>query len=228
MKKRVALIFGSTGLVGSWLLNELILSEIYSGIKIFVRNPLNVSNSKVEEILTDFSSPESYSSLVKGDDLYICLGTTIKKAGSVANFEKIDKDLPVEIASIAKTNGVEKIAIISSLGANSVSGNYYLRTKGTMEQAIIDLQFNHSVIARPSMLLGQRDERRIGETIGKVLMKILNPLLTGRFRKYRAIHGRDVARAMIAALQEGSIKAVYESDELQKIADQYKKDTLNY
>jgi uncharacterized protein YbjT (DUF2867 family) len=223
MKKRTALVFGSTGLVGSLLLEELIVSDVYSRIKIFVRKPVKISNSKVEEILIDFSAPESYSTYIEGDDLYICTGTTIKKAGSIAEFEKTDRDLPVKLASIAKTNGIEKIAVISSIGANSASGNYYLRTKGVMEQAVIELQFNHCVIARPSMLLGQRDEKRIGESIGKVLMKILNPILSGRLRKYRAIHGRDVARGMIAALQEGSIKTIYESDELQKLADEYLK-----
>jgi uncharacterized protein YbjT (DUF2867 family) len=226
MDARIALVFGSTGLVGNQLLEELIRSEIYSRVIIFVRKPALISNPKVEEIVIDFSSPEKYSELIKSNDIYICLGSTIKKAGSVANFEKIDRDLPVKVASIAKTNGVEKIAVISSVGANRLSGNYYLRVKGEMEQGILNLNFSQCVIARPSMLLGERNENRFGESLGKVFMKIINPFISGKFKKYKAIHGQDVARAMIAALQESSFKTIYESDELQELSDKYQSRNL--
>jgi uncharacterized protein YbjT (DUF2867 family) len=222
MDKKTALLFGSTGLVGNLLLEELIKSEIYTGIKTFVRQPTGISNPKVEEIVMDFSVPEDYAYLIKGDDLYICIGSTIRKAGSVENFEKIDRDLPVKLASIAKNNGINRAAVVSSIGAKSSSGNYYLRIKGEMEQAIIGLGFNQVVIARPSMLLGERDERRPAETIGKIFMKLADPLISGKFRKYKAIHGRDVARAMISAMQKNSAKSVYESDELQLLANKYR------
>jgi uncharacterized protein YbjT (DUF2867 family) len=221
MSTRIALLFGSTGMVGNLLLEELIRSEVYSRVIIFVRRAGQSSNTKVEEIVMDFSSPEKYSGLIKGNDIFICLGTTIKKAGSVANFEKIDRDLPVKLASIAKANGVEKIAVISSVGANRISRNYYLRVKGEMEQGILDLNLSQCVIARPSMLHGERNEKRLGESIGKVFMKIINPFISGKFKKYRAIRGQDVARAIIAAFQESSFKTIYESDELQELADKY-------
>lgn len=226
MNARIALVFGSTGLVGNLLLEELIRSEIYSGVIIFVRRASNISNSKAEEIVMDFSIPEKYSGLIKGNDIYICLGSTIKKAGSVANFEKIDRDMPVKLASIAKANGVEKIAVISSVGANRLSGNYYLRVKGEMEQGLLDLNFSQCVIARPSMLLGERNEKRFGESVGKFLMKIINPFISGKFKKYKGINGQDVARAMIAAMQESSFKTIYESDELQKLSDKYQTKNL--
>ena len=221
MSPRIALLFGSTGLVGNLLLEELIRSELYSRVIIFVRKAGHISNDRVEEVVMDFSSPEQYSRMIKGNDIFICLGSTIKKAGSVANFERIDRDLPLKLASIAKANGVEKIAVISSVGANRLSGNYYLRVKGEMEQGILDLNFSQCVIARPSMLLGKRNEKRLGESLGKVFMKIINPLISGKFRKYKAILGHDVARAMIAALQESSFKTIYESDELQELSDKY-------
>ena len=219
MKDRTALVFGSTGLIGNLLLSELIRSEIYSAIKIFVRQPTEYSDAKVKEIVVDFSNPETFSSQITGDDLFICIGSTIKKAGSVANMEKIDRDLPFKIASAASANRLARVAVVSSIGANPHSGNYYLRIKGEMEELIVKLKFNRVVVVRPSMLVGERKERRTGEIAGKILMSIFNPLLTGKLRKYRSIHAGDVARAMISAIQEDSSKVFYESDELQAIAD---------
>ncbi len=219
MNKRIALIFGSSGLVGNLLLEELIHSEDYSMIKIFVRQRTDFSHPKVKEIFIDFSYPDIFSAHITGNDLFICLGSTIKKAGSVINLEKIDRDLPIQIASIANANGVQKIAVISSIGADPGSGNYYLRIKGEMENGIKKLDFKQIVIVRPSILLGERKEKRNGEAVGKVVMKTVNPLLKGKLRKYRAIHGRDVARAMILALQKDTSVSIYESDELQKLAD---------
>jgi uncharacterized protein YbjT (DUF2867 family) len=220
MDKRTAIIFGSTGLIGNLLLEELTLSSEYSEIKIFVRQPTGVSEPKVKEYAVDFSNHDTFSKLIKGDDLFICLGTTIKKAGSVKKMEEIDRDLPVKIASSARENGVKRIAVVSSIGANPASSNYYLRIKGEMEQEIKKLKFENIAIVRPSMLLGERKEKRAGETAGKVVMKIVNPLLIGKMKKFRGIHGKDVARAMIAILRKDHIKTIYDSDDLQKIASE--------
>jgi uncharacterized protein YbjT (DUF2867 family) len=217
MNKRTALIFGSTGLVGNLLLEELVGSERYSAIRIFVRQSTGISVPKVEEIIADFSDSESLAPKIKGDDLFICLGTTIKKAGSVENMEKVDRDLPVKITQMARSNGVKNIAAVSSIGASADSKNYYLRIKGEMEEGIMMQDFENIVIVRPSMLLGERKERRTGELVGKVVMKAFKPVLTGKLRKYRAIHGKDVARAMIIILEQKPGKKIYESDELQNI-----------
>jgi uncharacterized protein YbjT (DUF2867 family) len=174
----------------------------------------------VQEFAVDFSNPESYSNQITGDDIFICLGTTIKKAGSVKKMEEIDRDLPVKIATAASANGVKRIAVVSSIGANPASSNYYMRIKGEMEQKIMKIQFENTAIVRPSMLLGERKERRAGEVAGKVVMKIMHPLLVGKMKKYRGIHGRDVARAMIAILLKDYVRTFYDSDELQMIADQ--------
>lgn len=221
MDKRSALIIGSTGLIGNLLLEELIQSEHYSAIRIFVRQPTGITEPKVEEVTVDFSSPEAFSQLIKGDDLFICLGTTIKKAGSVRGMEEIDRDLPIKIAGLASSNGVKRIAVVSSLGANPGSKNYYLRIKGEMEEGIKKIDFECLAIVRPSMLLGERREKRTGEAVGKIVMRTFSPLLIGKLRKYRAIHGKDVALAMIAILQKEPVRRIYESNELQKIADQY-------
>ena len=219
MNKRTALIFGSTGLIGSLLLEELIQSGEYKEILIFVRQTIDISQLKVKEIIVDFATPASFSGQIKGDDIYICLGTTIKKAGSIKKMEEIDRDLPVAIASLASANGVKRIAVVSALGANMESSNYYLRIKGEMERDIQKLKFENIAIVRPSLLLGERKEKRAGELLGKVVMKTFNPVLIGKMKKYRGIHGRDVARAMISILQKPMEKTVYESDEIQKIAD---------
>jgi uncharacterized protein YbjT (DUF2867 family) len=220
MSQKTALIFGSTGLIGNLLLEELIISEEYKEIRVFVRQATGVSEAKVLEYAVDFTNPGTFSNLITGNDLFICLGTTIKKAGSVQKMEEVDRDLPVKIAELAFANGVNKIAVVSSIGANPLSSNYYLRIKGEMEQEIMKLRFENIAIVRPSMLMGERKEKRAGETAGKVVMKIVNPLLIGKMKKYRGIHGRDVARAMITILKNNPVKILYDSDELQKIANQ--------
>jgi Predicted nucleoside-diphosphate-sugar epimerases len=216
MEQRTAIVFGATGLVGNLLLEELGNTGNYSAIRIFVRQSTGISSPDVEEIITDFSNISGFGTKIKGDDLFICLGTTIKKAGSVENMEKIDRDLCVEIALLARQNGVRRIGVISSIGANPSSKNYYLRIKGEMEQGILVAGFEKTVIVRPSMLMGERKERRPGEIAGKVVMKVIQPVLAGKLLKFRAIHGRDVARAMIILLDRKTEKNIFESDELLK------------
>lgn len=218
-ENRTALVFGSTGLIGNLLVEELVSNPLYSEVKTFVRQETGVSEQKVNEVIADFEDLSPLTGEVKGDDLFICLGTTIKKAGSIKNMEKIDRDLPVNIATIAQKNGVKRIAVVSSIGAAASSGNYYLRIKGEMEDGILKLNFENKAILRPSILLGERKERRTGEIVGKVVMKAFQPVLKGKLKKYRAIHGRDVARAMINILQKESTGNIYESDEIQRIAD---------
>jgi uncharacterized protein YbjT (DUF2867 family) len=133
--------------------------------------------------------------------------------------EKIDRDLPVKLAELALAGGARRLAAVSSIGASSTSGNYYLRIKGEMEEGMLKLSYKNTAIVRPSMLLGERKEKRTGEFVGKVVMKTVNPLLAGKLRRYRAIHGRDVARAMITILQKEQVKNIYESNELQKLAE---------
>ena len=131
--------------------------------------------------------------------------------------EKIDRDLPVDIATLARKNGVKRIAVVSSIGADPASKNYYLRIKGEMEQGILAAGIEKTLIVRPSMLMGERKERRPGEIAGKVVMTVIKPVLSGKLLKFRAIHGRDVARAMIMLLEKETDKKIFESDDLQKI-----------
>jgi uncharacterized protein YbjT (DUF2867 family) len=222
MDSRTAIVFGATGLIGRSLVEELCYSDDYSLIKIFGRNEKRYSSiEKIREFIIDFKKLPEYSDQITGDDLFICLGTTIKKAGSVEKMEEIDKNIPVRIASIASANRVSRLAVVSSLGADAGSKNYYLRIKGEMEKGVLSMAFRTIAVARPSILFGERNERRYGEEVGKFMMKVFGVFLTGKYLKYRGIEGKTVAKAMVKILKDRTGKEIYESDKLQKIADSY-------
>jgi len=211
---RIALIFGATGLVGGHLVQELIKDPDYHQVKIFGRGDYSVSDPKIEYHRIDFDKPDEYSAWLRGDDLFICLGTTIRKAGSVAAMERIDRDYPVTIARLAFANGAGRIAVVSSMGANKKSRNYYLRIKGEMEEGIRDIGFGKTVIVRPSMLMGKRKEFRFGERVAKVMLSLYNPFMIGWARKYRGIQGGTVASAMIRLIKSEANRTIFESAEL--------------
>ncbi|MCD4769341.1 MAG: NAD(P)H-binding protein [Bacteroidales bacterium] len=217
MNNRTVVVFGATGLVGSYLLEELVKNIKYSAIKVFTRKTLTIEHIKIIEHIVDIENIDSYKDEIRGNDLFICLGTTYRKAGSVKRVEEIDRDLPFAIGEMSLKKGIERIAVVSAVGANKKSRSYYNRIKGEMEQKIIDLGFTRTVIVRPSLLLGKREEFRLMESTGKLFMKLLSFVLTGRLKKYRAVHGRNVASAMIRALGESSDKIFYESDELKAL-----------
>jgi uncharacterized protein YbjT (DUF2867 family) len=213
---RTALVFGASGLIGNQLVHLLNQDATYSSVILFVRSPLGSNLDKVHEQVVDFSRLPDLAPLIKGDDLYICLGTTRKKAGSVKRVEEIDRDLPVGIARMAAKNQVTRIAVVSSMGADRGSGNYYLRIKGEMEEGIRNIGFEQTIIARPSMLFGPRKEFRLAEKIAGVVMKGIGFLLVGKAAKYRGIEALTVARAMLALIKSSSKQVVFQSDELEK------------
>ena len=153
---KTALILGSTGLTGSHLSDILLSGNYYDKVISFVRKATGTSHPKLTEHIVDFDNPDSYGDLVKGDDLYCCLGTTIKKAGTQEAFAKVDLEYPLNFARIAKQNGINQYLIVSSLGANPKSGNFYLRTKGQVEDGLRELGFAATVVVEPSFLLGDR------------------------------------------------------------------------
>ena len=221
MNKRTALVFGATGLVGSFIISELLKLEIYNKVLIFSRRMFDLNHEKAEFVIDDLSAPENLKDRIKGDDVYCCLGTTIKKAGSQEAFKKVDLELPVKIAETALMNNVENFAVISSIGADAKSRNFYLRTKGEMEQAVLKLKFEHLIIVRPSLLTGPRKQFRFGEIMAKVFMTVFNPVLLGKLRKYRSIKAQTVARAMIGLTLIPRNKPVFESDELETAAQNF-------
>jgi uncharacterized protein YbjT (DUF2867 family) len=216
---KTAIILGASGLVGNEVLIQLIADADFEKIKLFVRTPLSINHPKLEQHIVNFDDEESFKHLIAGDVLFCCLGTTIKTAGSQEAFKKIDHHYPLVFAKIAKQNGVKKHLIISSLGANKNATNFYLRTKGEIEFDLSNLNFESLIIVRPSMLLGNRKEFRLGESIGKLVMKAISFLFIGKLKRYKAIEARDVAKAMIKLSKTNSIGiTVAQSDRLMQIA----------
>jgi uncharacterized protein YbjT (DUF2867 family) len=217
-KEKIALVFGSTGLTGRELTNLLLIDDHYEKIKVFVRKSTGINHPKLIEIIDKLEDPEKIAHEISGDDLFCCLGTTMKKAGSRKAFEWVDLELPARIAAIGSKNSIRKYLVVSSLGANSSSGNFYMRTKGIMEKRVLETDFQQITILRPSMLLGNREEFRFGEKIGQVVFRCLSMLFIGPLRKYRAIEVINVAKAMIKLANSVSSKTVIESDEIYEIA----------
>ncbi len=199
---KTAIVFGATGLVGSHLLSLLEQDSRYSHIKVFGRSKPKFTTDKVEFFLGDLRNPERLAFQLTGDDLYICLGTTIKAAGSKPEFRRIDLELPVKVAELAKKNGISTLAVISSVGADANSRNFYLSVKGEMENQLTALNFPQTVILRPAMLLGKRNEFRLGEAIGKPIFKAFGFLFHGKLRRYRPVEASDVAATMIRIANE--------------------------
>jgi uncharacterized protein YbjT (DUF2867 family) len=217
---KTAIIFGASGLIGKSLLELLLTDPAYDKIRIFVRRKIDLSNPKAELHVSDLSDISKLKDQIRGDVVFCCLGTTISKAGSKDAFRKIDYEMPSNIAMIAAENKVQGFYVVSSLGADPVSSNFYLRTKGEMEEAVKKTSINSIGIFRPSLLLGSRAEFRFGESLGKGFMKLVNPLLFGSWKKYRAIEGVDVAKAMKSAAKENKAGiSIYQSDEVQQMAD---------
>jgi uncharacterized protein YbjT (DUF2867 family) len=219
-KDKTALVFGATGLVGSELTNLLLANDHYECVKIFVRKKIDLQHPKLVQVVNDLSNPEEISSEITGDDLYCCLGTTRKKAGSKEAFEWVDLQLPLKVAEIALKNEVRKYLVVSSIGAKPESRNFYLRTKGNMEKGLLAMNFENIGIVRPSILLGQRKERRLGEEAGKIIIRIFSFLFSGPLKKYKGIQAETVARAMIRLANTVNKRVILESHKLQDTGKQ--------
>ena len=216
---KTALIFGSSGLIGNELLELILKDNNYIKIKLFVRSDLTDVNSKIEIIKTDFNNIENHKDKIVGDDCFFCIGTTRKNTPDKNEYIKIEYNLPIEVAKIAKSNSINNFIYISSLGANPNAASLYLKNKGQTEQELIKLNFMNLSILRPSILLGNRKENRVGEKIGIFAMKTLSPLFLGNMKKYKPIKVEYVAKAMLEVAQKNYQKNILESDEIIKIGN---------
>ena len=216
---KTALIFGSSGLIGIQLLELLVNNDKYSKIKLFVRSKTSNSNSKIEIIKTDFDNLEKHKDSIVGDDCFFCIGTTRKNTPNKNEYIKIEYNLPVEVAKIAKENSINSFTYVSSLGANPNASGLYLKNKGQAEEALKKLSFTKLFIIRPSILLGNREENRIGERIGIFIMKSFSPLFLGKMKKYKPIKVENVARAMIKIAENDYQQTIFESDKLIEISN---------
>ena len=215
---KTAIIIGSTGLTGAHLLQKLLESNQYDKVINFSHRETNVVHPKLINYIVNFDKPEEFCDLVRGDDFFCTIGTTIKKAGSKDAFRKVDFTYPQHFAKCAMENGVSNFLIISAMGANPKSSNFYSRTKGEIEEYLKTSSFKSVSIMRPSLLLGNRQEFRFAEKVGGAVMKFLSFAFIGALAKYKAIEAKTLANAMfkIAQNNENGV-AIYLSDKLQKI-----------
>jgi uncharacterized protein YbjT (DUF2867 family) len=219
VNSRSALVVGASGLVGRHLLAILLADDTYSRIIVLTRKSLGFEHPKLVESAVDFNRLEQHQNLIKGEDVFCCLGTTIKVAGSQEAFRKVDFTYVVQTAALSQRNGARQFLVISSLGADIHSRIFYNRVKGEMEEAVAKIPFNAVRILRPSLLLGERRESRPAEALGILLVKALSVLLfIGALRRYRAVHAQTVAKAMVrVAKQQGEGVTIFESEEIQSL-----------
>ena len=205
-----SLVIGSTGLIGKKLLFELAKKD--SEVIAIARRSINNLPENVSLLDINFDDFLENGSLPFCDHIYICLGTTIKKAGSQSEFKKVDFDYCVSFAKKAREAGATKISLVSTVGANPFAKNFYLKTKGEVEEEIKKIDFKYINIFRPSLLLGRREENRFLEKIGQNLSSFINLFLIGSLRKYRSIKSSNVAYCLANYQQSGGIKYLYFDD----------------
>lgn len=195
MARRVAIVVGATGFTGQFLVKQLCESEEYAAVSVIVRRDFTYRHAKLEIQVKDFDRLEE-TDLDLADDLFCCLGTTMKKAKSKDNFERVDLEYPLRIASLAKKRGIPNFHVISAIGSNKKSIFFYSRVKGKMEEGLIEMKLPHLFIYRPSLLTGGRGEFRLGERMSEGIFQLLNPLLIGPLKSMRSIEGEQLAFAM--------------------------------
>ena len=214
---KTALVFGSSGLVGNHLVRLLNKNSTYKKIKLFVRSTSEIKTSKIEIINTDFNNLSNHKEDINGDDCFFCIGTTKKNTPDKDEYRRIEYDIPVEIAKIAKSNSINSFFYVSSGFADSKSSSAYLKNKGQVEEELIKLNFSILGIMRPSFLVGNRKEKRPGEEVGIFFFKIFSPLLLGPLKKMRPIKSEKVAKVMIKVANENLKKTIFESNEIAEL-----------
>lgn len=219
---KTALIIGASGLIGTDCTNLLLAEDSIEEVISLVRKELPIIHPKLKQVLTDFNNIEAYKEKIKADVILCCIGSTMKKAGTKSNYELIDRIYPQKIAKIALENGANHFLLVSAMGANINSSIFYSRLKGLIENDIKQLGYNTVSIFRPSLLVGNRKEKRSGESLAIKLMKLINPLLLGSFKKYRSIPTINVAKAMVYCIfHESNGIYIYESDKIQELSNSY-------
>jgi len=223
MKK--AIVFGSSGYVGSHLLSELLNSSDYEQVTAVARKSLNITHPKLRILIGDYDSLTDLKSEIAADEVFIALGTTKAKSPVEAEYYKVDHDYPVLAAKIAKERGATSVFLVTAVDANPNAKFFYVRTKGETERDVIALNFEHTNIFRPSMIVGDRKENR--SLLEGALMKFwpaLNPLLAWKDGKYRGITGEDVAKAMIGSAKNQADKLkIYEWKEMHELLQEQTK-----
>jgi uncharacterized protein YbjT (DUF2867 family) len=200
---RVAVLAGATGLVGGFLLRQLAARAEYGEIRVLGRRPPDLEAGKVRFVATDYADLSGLSAELAAEDVFCCLGTTIRKAGSRAAFERVDYHMVVDLARTVQKAGARRFIVVSAAGASPRSPAFYSRVKARMEETVAALPFEAVHILRPSLLLGERAESRPAEQLAQRLAPLVSPLMVGPLRRYRPIHAAEVAGAMVRMALSG-------------------------
>ncbi len=214
MKK--AILFGASGFVGSYLLHDLLQSDSYEEVTVVVRKPLEVQHLKLKTVIAHYETLAQHQNELVADDVFIALGTTKKKTPDEKIYYQIDHDYPVLAAQLTKANGAKSVLMVSAVGANVNSSIFYVKTKGETERDVIAVDFEHTHIFQPSMIMGNRAESRPLEKVFIGIFSIVNLLLIGKLNKYKGISAKDIAKSMFTAAQQPAEKVkVYQWKEMQ-------------
>lgn len=215
---KTAIILGITGLTGSLLAKELLASQDYDKIIAFSRQKSGLKHVKLTEYIIDLFDLEQQSMRFNADVVFCCIGTTQAKTPDKDLYHKIDYGIPVAAARLCMANDIDTMITISAIGADAQSKIFYNRTKGEMESDVAGLGIKNCYFLQPSLIAGDRDEKRTLETVSKMIMAIINPLLIGGLKKYRSIHPLTIAKAMIQVAKNGYKHVIIPSNEIKAIA----------
>lgn len=213
MPQKSALILGATGLTGGHLLNLLLESEDYHTVYVYSRKPLGILNPKLKEIIIDF---DTYAGTVEADNVFCCLGTTIKVAKTKEAFKKVDLEYPIKFAQLQFTAGSKRFLVISAMGAAEDSFFFYSRVKAEMEKLLSNIGYPKLLIFRPALITGERKEHRAGEKIAAGINEVLNYVLVGPLKKYQSVSAKAIASCMLSYASNTQVfgKVVISSDRI--------------
>lgn len=215
---KTAIILGATGLTGGLLLSKLLDDVRYDQIKIFSRKSIGFKHPKIKEYLGDILNFDLFKKYFFADEVYCCIGTTAKKTPDKSLYKKIDIGIPMAAAKLCKKNKIDTFIVMSSLGANSKSTVFYNKIKGVMEEEVLKEGIPFTYILRPSIILGNRNENRLGEDMGKIMMRSFQFLMIGKIRKYRPIEANKIARTMIYLANAKPDLQIIESDRIEELS----------
>jgi uncharacterized protein YbjT (DUF2867 family) len=219
MSKRTAVIVGSTGAIGRQLMPLLMAARRFDRLVVLHHRPTSYAGKpKVDERIVDFARLPASEPGEDIEAVFCCVGTTQKKAGSTEGFQRIDRDIPIALARWAAANGATTFVGISSVDARASARSVYLKTKGQMEAGVAGAGLGSAYILRPSVLAGERDEYRLAERVANRVLAVIGPIMLGPVRKYRAVHTKTVAKAMLVCAERAAPGIhIVESDVIQEL-----------
>lgn len=215
--RKTAIILGATGLTGNHLLQQLLNNEEYEKVKVLTRKEVRYNHPKLEEHIIDLLKLDDYADIFKGDVVFCCIGTTRAKTPDKEVYRAIDYGIPVEAARLAKENNINQYIVISALGADVNSKVFYNRLKGEMERDVIAQEIPQTYIMRPSLIVGNRKEKRTGEDISKHVMQALDFAIP---KRYKPIQAKVIAQAMIKIAKDGYPETFTPSEKIKNVAKQ--------